>query len=62
VVEEPLGLEKMIGAIRKEVWVFYGQYQGYQVKALEIVNTGKAHAECKHGIKSNRFNDNLMSL
>lgn len=62
VVEEPSRLEQMIGAMRKEVWVFYDQYQGYQLKVLEIVNTGKSHAECKHRIQSNCFNENLMSL
>ncbi|PNF40320.1 hypothetical protein B7P43_G05784 [Cryptotermes secundus] len=45
VVEEPSRLEQMIGAMRKEVWVFYDQYKGYQLRVLEIVSTGKAHAE-----------------
>jgi hypothetical protein len=61
-VEEPSGLEQMIGAVRKEVWSFYGQYQGYQLKVLEIVNTGMAHAECKQRIQSIHFRENLMSL
>jgi hypothetical protein len=60
VVEEPSELEQMIGAMRKELWAFYGQYQGYQLKVLEVVNTGKAHAECKHRTKSIHFNENLV--
>jgi hypothetical protein len=47
VMEEPSGLEQMIGAVRKEVWAFYDQYKGYQLKVLEVVETGKAHSECK---------------
>jgi hypothetical protein len=47
VLEEPSGLEQMIGAVRKELWVFYDQYKGYQQKVLEVVETGKAHSECK---------------
>lgn len=46
-VEEPSGLEHMIGAVRKELWVFYDQYKGYQQKVLEVVETGKAHSQCK---------------
>lgn len=37
----------MIGSLRKELWVFCDQYKGYQQKVLEVVDTGKAHAECK---------------
>jgi hypothetical protein len=47
VVEDPSGLEQMIGALRKEVWVFYDEYKGYQQKVVEFVDTGKAHAECE---------------
>jgi hypothetical protein len=47
VVEDPSGLEQMIGTVRKELWVFYGQYKGYQRKVLEVVDIGKAHAECE---------------
>lgn len=43
------GLEQTIGAVRKEVWVVYDQYKGYQQKVLEVVDTGKAHAECECG-------------
>lgn len=43
--EEPTGLEQMIGAARKELWVFYGQYKDFEKKAMEIVETGKAHSE-----------------
>jgi len=50
VVADPSGLEQTIGAVRKEVWVFYDQYKGYQQKVLEVVDTGKAHAECESGI------------
>lgn len=47
---DPSGLEQTIGAVRKEVWVVYDQYKGYQQKVLEVVDTGKAHAECECGI------------
>jgi hypothetical protein len=60
VVEEPSGLEQKVSAVRKEVWAFYGQYQGYQLKVLEFVNTGMAHAECKHRIQSIHFHENLI--
>lgn len=49
VVEDPSGLEQMIGTVRKELWVFYGQYKGYQRKVLEVVDIGKAHAESTLG-------------
>lgn len=47
---DPSELEQTIGAVRKEVWVFYDQYKGYQQKVLEVVDVGKAHAECECGI------------
>lgn len=49
-VADPAGLEQTIGVVRKEVWVFYDQYKGYQQKVLEVVDTGIAHAECECGI------------
>lgn len=49
-VADPSELEQTIGAVRKEVWVFYDQYKGYEQKVLEVVDTGKAHAECECGI------------
>jgi hypothetical protein len=50
VVADPSGLEKTIGAVRKEVWVLYDQYKGYQQRVLEVVDVGKAHTECECGI------------
>lgn len=47
---DPSELEQTIGAVRKEVWVIYDQYKGYQQKVLEVVDVGKAHAECEYGI------------
>ncbi|KAJ9573530.1 hypothetical protein L9F63_009094, partial [Diploptera punctata] len=44
-VEEASSLELMIGAARKEIWTFYDQYKGIEKRALEIVETGKAHSE-----------------
>lgn len=46
---DPSGLEQTIGAVRKEVWVVYDQYKGYQQRVLEVVDTGKTHAECECG-------------
>jgi hypothetical protein len=60
VVEEPSGLEQMIGAVRKELWVFYDQYKGYELKVLEVVETGKAHSECKCRIQSCHCNENVV--
>jgi hypothetical protein len=60
VVEEPSVLEQTIGAVRKELWVFYDQYKGYQQKVLEVVETGKAHSECKCKIQSGHYNENLV--
>jgi len=49
VVADPSELEQTIGAVRKEVWVFYDQYKGYQQKVVEVVDVGKAHAESTLG-------------
>ena len=48
-MEEPSSLEVMIGAARRELWTFYDQYRGVEKRAVEIIETGKAHTESKWG-------------
>ncbi|XP_068086497.1 MICOS complex subunit MIC27 isoform X2 [Anabrus simplex] len=42
---ERSSLEEAIGAVRKELWVWYDQCQGYRQKIIEVVEVGKAHTE-----------------
>lgn len=43
--EEEKELEKQIGKIREEVWIWYDHVKGYREKVVEVVVTSKQHTE-----------------